>query len=126
MIPGEGMEMVLAANERQAEVPRARRYGITASIRYHVGGANVWREGTIENISVSGVLLCTDQPLEVDTAIEMRFVLPVELIGESAAEVICRGVVVRSFPAVGLEGGIKVAAKIVSSRFLRQQARRSR
>jgi hypothetical protein len=118
------METTEAANERQVGVPRARRYEISASIRYHVGGANVWREGTIENISISGVLLCTDQPLEVNTQLELRFVLPVELIGESAAEVICRGVVVRSFPAVGPEEGIKVAAKIVSSRFLRQQSRR--
>lgn len=118
------METMLAANERQAEIPRARRYEIATSIHYHVGGANVWREGVLENISVSGVLLRTDQPVEVNTQIEMRFVLPVELIGERAAEVICRGVVVRSFPAVGSENSIKIAARILNSRFIRQQSRR--
>jgi hypothetical protein len=118
------MGTVLAVNERQTGIPRARRYGIATSIRYLAGGASIWREGTIENISTSGVLLCTDQLLEVDTSVEMRFVLPVELIGECAAEVVCRGVVVRSFRTEGIEDTAKVAAKIISSRFLRQQSRR--
>jgi hypothetical protein len=118
------MGTTLVSNERQTATPRARRYEIATSIRFQVGGANGWVEGTLENISVSGVLLCTDQPLEVNTPIEMRFILPVELVGECAAEVICRGVVVRSSAADGSEGAVKVAAKIVSSRFLRQQARR--
>ena len=118
------METMVAANERQTEIPRARRYEIATSIHYHVGGASIWREGILENISVSGVLLRTDQPVEVNTQIEMRFVLPVELIGERAAEVICRGIVVRSFPAVGPENTIKIAARIVNSRFLRQQTGR--
>lgn len=119
------MEMTLTVNEGQVGVPRARRYGIGTSIRYRVGGANGWREGTMQNISISGVLLSMDQPLEIDTTIEMRFVLPVELLnGESAAEVLCRGVVVRSSPADSPEGAARVAAKIISSRFLRQPARK--
>lgn len=124
MIPEEQLETVLSANDREAEIPRARRYEIATSIQYHVGGATIWREGSLENISVSGVLLRTDQPVEVNTQIEMRFVLPVELVGERAAEVICRGVVVRSFPAVGPENSIKIAARILNSRFIRQQSRR--
>jgi hypothetical protein len=118
------METTLTAKERSVEIPRARRYGISTSIHYLVGGQNLWREGTIENISISGVLLITDQPLEIDTPIEMRFVLPVELIGETAAEVICRGVVVRSCRNEGPEDAVRIAAKIMSSRFLRQQSRR--
>ena len=118
------MEAALIANEGQLEIPRARRYGISALIRYRVGGGNAWREGTMQNISISGVLLCTDQPLEINTAIEMRFVLPVDLNGECAAEVLCRGVVVRSSPAEDPVDAVNVAAKIVSSRFQRQPARK--
>jgi hypothetical protein len=117
------METTLATNEQRVGTSRARRYGIATSVRYLAGGTNVWREGTLENISVSGVLLCTEQPMEVNAPIEMRFVLPVELIGESAAEVICRGVVVRCFQTAGPENEVKVAARIVSSRFLRQSRR---
>jgi PilZ domain len=119
---GDQMETTLAADRQQSGIPRARRYGIATSIRYHVGGANVWREGTIENISISGVLLCAEQALEVNTPIEMRFVLPVELQGENAAEVICRGVVVRTAQTEEPEETVKVAVRIVSSRFLRQQS----
>ena len=119
------MGTTLSADEGQVGIPRARRYGIGTSIRYRIGGGNVWREGTMQNISISGVLLCTDQPLEIDTAIEMRFVLPVELLnGECAAEVLCRGIVVRSASAESPENTAEVAAKIVSSRFLRQQSRK--
>lgn len=118
------MGTMVATDEGQVGIPRARRYGIGTSIRYRVGGANVWREGTLQNISISGVLLCADQPLEAETAIEMRFVLPVELNGECAAEVLCRGVVVRSSLAEGPEDAVEIAAKIVSSRFLRQPSRK--
>jgi len=119
------MVATLAANEGQVGIPRARRYEIGTSIRYRIGGGDLWREGKMQNISISGVLLCTDQPLDLDTAIEMRFVLPVELFnGECAAEVLCRGVVVRSSPAEGHRDAVEVAAKIISSRFLRQTARK--
>lgn len=117
------METIVAATSGRAEIPRAQRYGIGTSVRYRVGGGDTWREGMMQNISVSGVLLCTDQPLEVNTAIEMRFVLPLELKGECAAEVFCRGVVVRSsLPEDPANDAKMMAAKIVSSRFLRQTA----
>lgn len=119
------MGPTVVENPEQVGTPRARRYGIGTSIRFRIGGGDGWREGKMQNISISGVLLCTDQPLEIDTAIEMRFVLPVELLnGESAAEVLCRGVVVRSSAPQGAEGEVNVAARIISSRFLRQSARR--
>jgi hypothetical protein len=119
------MGPTVVESPQQVGTPRARRYGIGTSIRYRAGGADGWREGKMQNISISGVLLCTDQPLEVDTAIEMRFVLPVELLnGESAAEVLCRGVVVRSSAVSGPEGEANVAARIISSRFLRQPTRK--
>lgn len=118
------MDTALAANEELQEIPRARRYGLGTSIRYRVGGENVWREGMIENISVSGVLLIAHKALDVNTSIEMRFVLPVMLKDESAAELLYRGVIVRSFPAQGSGHEFKVAAKFVSSHFLRRSARK--
>lgn len=108
-----------AVNTASAEVSRARRYEIGTLIRYRVRGEREWHEGVTENISISGVLIRTRQPLDPKTAIEMRFFLPIELDGECAAEVFCRGFVIRSskcrFPA----GSITIAAKIIHSRFLR-------
>lgn len=107
------------------ESSRARRYDIGTVIRYRVRGERDWKEGMTENISISGVLIRTSQPLAPDTALEMRFFLPVELQGECAAEVFCRGLVVRSSHGSGQTGEVSIAARIVHSRFLRQMGRRT-
>ncbi|HEX4038323.1 MAG TPA: PilZ domain-containing protein [Acidobacteriaceae bacterium] len=113
------MDLEQAASTANAEVSRARRYEIGTLIRYRVRGEREWHEGVTENISISGVLIRAEEALDPKTAIEMRFLLPIELDGERAAEVFCRGLVIRSskcrFPA----GSITIAAKIVHSRFLR-------
>lgn len=113
------MDLDQAASTASTEISRARRYEIGTLIRYRVRGAREWHEGVTENISISGVLIRGAQALDPRTAIEMRFLLPIELDGESAAEVFCRGLVIRSskcrFPA----GTVTIAARIVHSRFLR-------
>jgi hypothetical protein len=113
------MDLDQAVNTAHAEVSRALRYEIGTPIRYRVRGEREWHDGVTENISISGVLIRTERALDPKTAIEMRFLLPIELDGERAAEVFCRGLVIRSskcrFPA----GTVTIAAKIVHSRFLR-------
>ena len=102
------------------ETPRARRYEIGTSIRFRARGEREWHEGLTENISISGVLIRTGRSLDPKTAIEMRFFLPVELDGECAAEVFCRGFVIRSSKCRIPAGTFTVAARIMHSRFLRQ------
>jgi hypothetical protein len=113
------MDLDPATGVASTEISRARRYEIGTLIRYRVRGERDWHEGVTENISISGVLIRGNQALQPRTAIEMRFLLPIELDGEIAAEVFCRGLVIRSskcrFPA----GTVTIAAKIVHSRFLR-------
>jgi hypothetical protein len=104
----------------QTRVERARRYGIGAELRYRVRGEREWREGVMENISITGLLMRTTHSLEPNTLIEMRFVLPIELNGECAAEVMCRGSVVRSSGSPLREGFATIAARIEHFRFLRQ------
>lgn len=71
------------------------------------------------NISTSGVLFRTDRALFLNTRIEMRFLLPVELNSESAAEVFCRGSVVRLGDCECPEKRVSIAARLEHSRFLR-------
>lgn len=104
----------------QPEIPRARRYEIGTAIRFRVRGEREWHEGLTENISVSGLLIRAGRALEPRTAIEMRFFLPVELDGECAAEVFCRGFVIRSSKCRIPAGTYTIAARIMHSRFLRQ------
>ena len=106
------------------EIPRARRYEIGTAIRFRVRGEREWHEGLTENISVSGLLIRSVKALDPRTAIEMRFFLPVELDGECAAEIFCRGFVIRSSKCRIPAGTYTIAAKIMHSRFLRQMSSR--
>jgi hypothetical protein len=118
------MDSDRASSTTNAEVSRARRYEIGTVIRYRVRGERDWHEGLTENISISGVLIRSVCSLDPKTAIEMRFFLPVELDGECAAEVFCRGFVIRSSKCRIPAGSYTVAARIMHSRFLRQMGSR--
>jgi len=72
---------------------RARRFPLTLPIRCRRAGEEGWIDGVTINISSSGVLFCTSEPLDVDTQVEMSIVL-----GESrarAGELRCDGHIVR-------------------------------
>jgi PilZ domain len=72
---------------------RARRFPLTLPIRCRRAGEVGWIEGMTINISSSGVLFRTSEPLDVDTQVEMTIVL-----GESpaqAGELRCDGHIVR-------------------------------
>ena len=106
----------------RVRVPRARRYDICAVMRYRIRGKKEWHEGVMKNMSISGVLLSTSHSLPLEAIVEMRFSLPVHLnSGESAAEVLCRGSVVRIEKDEQAGGDSMVAARVTHSRFLRQE-----
>lgn len=80
--------------------------------------------GVLENISTSGILFRADRSLYLDTTVEMKFFLPVELNGENAAEVFCRGTVVRLCERESAGGKVSIAARLEHSRFLRSIGQR--
>jgi hypothetical protein len=92
-------------------------------VRYRTSGEKEWQQGVLENVSISGILFRANRSLYLDTAIEMRFSLPIELNGESAAEVFCRGSVVRFTTCEKPDGKICIAARLDHSRFLRPMDR---
>lgn len=107
----------------RTRVERARRYEIDAGLRYRVRGEREWRDGVMANISITGLLMRATNSLDPNTLIEMRFVLPIELNGECAAEVMCRGSVVRSSGNPIRDGYATIAARIEHFRFLRQMSK---
>ena len=98
---------------------RAHRYEICTVVRYRVRGEHKWYEGITENISTTGLLIRADYLPDPDTTIELNFYLPVALYGERAAEVCCRGVIVRLANCVAPTGAIAFASTIVHARLLR-------
>jgi PilZ domain-containing protein len=102
-------------------LPRSPRFAIQVPLRYRREGEISWHEGKIENISRSGVLFRCQYLVEPKTAVEMSFVLPVEIgSGESGAEVICHGYIVRTIKSPAPGELPLLAAAILDYRFLRR------
>jgi hypothetical protein len=78
---------------------RAPRFPLHLALRYRRIGEDAWRQAQTENISRSGVFFRTDDPFEVNTPIEISMVLATGELRRDAAEVLCRGRVVRSVSA---------------------------
>ena len=96
---------------------RAQRFKLNLPVRYRLLGEDSWRQGTTENISRSGLLFRVEKLLERSAQVEINLVLPAEIAGLSAAEVVCRGEVVRTLEAEGPAGNPALAAKILQYHF---------
>jgi response regulator RpfG family c-di-GMP phosphodiesterase len=95
---------------------RAQRFNLHLPMKYRQLGEQDWREATTENISRSGLLFQADETISPNAQLEINLVLPVEIAGLSAAEVVCRGEVVRS-QETGEKAATTLAAKILQYRF---------
>ena len=105
--------------ERSREVPptRAQRFQLHLPLRYRRLGEKAWHEGTTENISRSGMLFQADEVLQPNSQLEINLVLPAEIAGLSATEVVCRGEVVRTIENQGSAMNPALAARILQYHF---------
>jgi hypothetical protein len=102
-----------------AEKGRARRFDLRITLRYRENGEGQWHRGVTRNISYSGVLFQGEGWAEPQTPLELSLTLPRDVTGGWAAEVVCRGKVMRSERG-GTEGGASLIASSISHyRFVR-------
>jgi PilZ domain len=100
-------------------VPRARRLSLQTPVRYRAKGLGTWHEGTVENLSQSGVLIVGLQQLPENTLVEMVFEMPEEISGQKNSTVLCQGRIIRRKDARDSEF-VGLAASILDYKFLRQ------
>lgn len=91
---------------------RASRYEISIPVRYRPLGELGWIETKTINISCTGVLFETDEPLQVESPVELSFDLPVEIGGAGVGELTCLGQVVRSIMPPSSDAPLAAAAAI--------------
>jgi hypothetical protein len=103
--------------KRPSWVPRARRLKLDLPLRYRVNKTSTWYEGTIENISQSGVLFNGPQELPVNALVEMVFEMPEEISGQKNSNVVCQGRVMR-FKEAQPDATPALAASIVDYKFI--------
>jgi hypothetical protein len=86
-------------------------------LKYRPIGQRDWRLGTTENISRSGLLFRAEESVAPNVQLEINLVLPPEIAGLAAAEVLCRGEVVRTIEAETPAMSPALAAKILQYHF---------
>ena len=101
-------------------VPRARRLKLSLPIRYRVKSLTTWYEGTIQNISQSGVMFHGPQQMPDNALVEMIFEMPQEISGQTHSSVLCQGRLVRVKGSDGGEDSLGLAAAILDYKFLHQ------
>jgi PAS domain S-box-containing protein len=113
------MQSAIPRTAQAREIPptRAQRFQLHLPLRYRRLGENVWHEGTTENISRSGMLFQADELLQPSAQLEINLVLPQEIAGLSATEVVCRGEVVRTVEHAGNGLSPALAARILQYHF---------
>jgi len=96
---------------------RATRFDLRLPLKYRQVGERGWREGTTENISRSGMLFRAEEFIAPNAQLEINLVLPAEIAGLAAAEVVCRGEVVRTVDSESGKVSATLAAKILQYHF---------
>lgn len=96
---------------------RAQRFHLNLPLRYRQLGHDDWHTGTTENISRSGMLFRAEEMVPANVQLEISLVLPAEIAGLSAAEVVCRGEVVRAMEPESPAMSPALAAKILQYHF---------
>ncbi len=96
---------------------RAQRFQLHLPLRYRRLGETQWHLGTTENISRSGMLFQADELLQPSVQLEINLVLPAEIAGLAATEVVCRGEVVRTVEPHGETLSPALAARILQYHF---------
>jgi PAS domain S-box-containing protein len=92
---------------------RATRFDLHLPLKYRLVGESGWREGTTENISRSGMLFRAEEFVAPNAQLEINLVLPAEIAGLAAAEVVCRGEVVRT-----VETGVGAVSPTLAAKIL--------
>ena len=121
-----GIRRTHAREKRPTWVPRARRLKLDLPLRYRVNKTSTWYEGTIENISQTGVFFNGPQQLPVNALVEMVFEMPEEISGQKNSNVVCQGRIMRAKPTsdsaketlVTEEAALGLAASIVDYKFI--------
>jgi len=123
-IPAEVMMAAQQAHERQAAQAhnaftpaRAQRFQLQLPLRYRRLDESGWHAGTTKNISRSGMLFKAEEALQPSIQLEINLVLPAEIAGLSATEVVCRGEVVRTEEQQGESLSPALAARILQYHF---------
>ena len=100
----------------QPEPLRAQRFTLRIPLSYRPLAEAEWIEGTIQNISRTGMLFRGTRPLAVGTRLQLSLTLPLKASVPLSVTVLCRGTVARIHPNKGSLP--QIGAKFLESRLI--------
>jgi PilZ domain len=98
--------------------PRARRVHIEMPILYRSNSTEPWIEGTIRNVSQSGLYFVTPAAMPSTEDLEVIFTMPQEIAGQPEAKVFCRVSIIRRVGAKDDHHPNGVAIEILTCEYL--------
>lgn len=103
---------------------RAPRYVVNLPVQYRPvrEGDAGWQAGRTADVSRSGLRFETAAPLEPNSLVEITLKMPVPVVHQLEASVVCMGRIVRVIRPAANDGRSEVAATIVSYYFVREKA----
>ncbi len=116
-IPMQSADALPPTTAKASPSARAERFHLHVPLRYRRLGEKQWHTGRTENISRSGMLFEADELLQPKAQVEINLVLPAQIAGLSATEVVCRGEVVRTIEHAGNTVHPALAARILQYQF---------
>ena len=105
-------------SEAGAKPDRATRFAIPMSLRYRRRGDKSWRRGKVENVSRSGVLFSARLWMEPGAPVEMKLHLADAAGVPSAAQVFCKGNVVRAVTPSSISQKLSLAVNFQSYKLI--------
>jgi PAS domain S-box-containing protein len=102
---------------QQLPSTRAQRFQLHLPLKYRQLDEEKWHDGQTKNISRSGLLFQAEDLLQPNVVLEINLVLPAEIAGLSATEVVCKGEIVRTIQPMGDEMPPALAARILQYHF---------
>src|SRR5579859_4002287 len=95
------------------ETPRALRIPLQTPLRFRQSGRPEWSQGIAVNISSSGVLLRAELLMEVQTRVQMTYLLPVTIAGRNGITILCKGEIIRTITPAASHSKPQFAVKIL-------------
>ena len=100
----------------RTRVPRSARFALAVPGRYRVPRGSQWRDVRVVNLSDSGVLFRTPEPLTRGALFEMIVDTPMQLGNLAPGRFRCLARITRTEPALTSDDGHGVAAEFVEFR----------
>lgn len=101
--------------------PRARRIHIETPILYRANATEPWVEGTVRNVSQSGVYFVTSAALPAANTLEVIFTMPQEIAGQTEAKVFCRVDIIRRSTGKDGKSPNGLAIEILTCEYLHER-----